>query len=142
MTSRKRIGLAASLVLGTLAFAAVAAPVSAAWYGDGRWHDDDRWRHNNNNSYYYGYHYRLLYGQGPDAKGGAYSYLVNGHMIGGFGVIAWPVTYGETGVMTFIVNQDGEVYEQDLGPDTAQKAGNISAFNPDKGWEKADMTPP
>jgi len=93
-------------------------------------------------SSYYGYHYRLLYGQGPDAKGGAYSYLANGHMIGGFGVIAWPVTYGETGVMTFIVNQDGEVYEQDLGPDTAQKAGNIAVFNPDKDWQKADMTPP
>jgi hypothetical protein len=91
---------------------------------------------------YYGYYYRLLYGQGPAAKGGAYSYLVNGRMIGGFGVIAWPVTYGESGLMTFIVNQDGDVYEQDLGPDTAQKAGNIAVFNPDKGWEKADMTPP
>ena len=91
---------------------------------------------------YYGYHYRLLYGQGAEAKGGAYSYLVNGRMIGGFGVIAWPVTYGETGIMTFIVNQDGEVYEQDFGQDTAVKAGNIAVFNPDKDWEKADMTPP
>jgi Protein of unknown function (DUF2950) len=91
---------------------------------------------------YYGYYYRLLYGQGPAAKGGAYSYLVNGRMIGGFGVIAWPVTYGESGLMTFIVNQDGDVYEQDLGPDTAQKAGNIAVFNPDKDWEKADTTPP
>ena len=63
-------------------------------------------------------------------------------MIGGFGVIAWPVTYGETGVMTFIVNQDGVVYEQDLGPDTAQKAANILVFNPDKDWQKSDMTPP
>src|SRR5690348_5128588 len=53
---------------------------------------------------YYGYHDRLLHGQWPDAKGGAYSYLAGGRMIGGFGVIAWPVTYGETGVMTFIVN--------------------------------------
>jgi hypothetical protein len=91
---------------------------------------------------YYGYYYRLLYGQGPAAKGGAYSYLVNGRMIGGFGVIAWPVTYGESGLMTFIVNQDGDVYEQDLGSDTAQKAGNIAVFNPDKDWAKADMTPP
>jgi hypothetical protein len=91
---------------------------------------------------YYGYRYRLLYGQGPDAKGGAYSYLVNGRMIGGFAVIAWPVSYDDTGVMTFIVNQDGVVYEQDLGPDTAQKAGNIAVFNPDKDWQKADMTPP
>jgi hypothetical protein len=91
---------------------------------------------------YWGYHYRLLYGQGPDAKGDAYSYLANGRMIGGFGVIAWPVAYGDTGVMSFIVNQDGVVYEQDLGPDTPQKAANILVFNPDKDWQKADMTPP
>jgi len=91
---------------------------------------------------YYGYHYRLLYGQGPDAPGGAYSYLVNGRMVGGFAVIAWPVTYGDTGVMTFIVSHNSDVYEQDLGPDTAQKAGNISVFNPDKDWQKSDMTPP
>jgi len=91
---------------------------------------------------YYGYHYRLLNSQGPDAPGGAYSYLVNGRMVGGFAVIAWPVTYGDTGVMTFIVSHNSDVYEQDLGPDTAQKAGNISVFNPDKDWQKSDMTPP
>ena len=91
---------------------------------------------------YYGYHYRLLYGQGPAAKGGAYSYLVNGRMIGGFGAIAWPVRYGDTGVMSFIVNQDGEVYEQDLGPDTARRAAAITLFDPDKNWQKADTTPP
>jgi hypothetical protein len=91
---------------------------------------------------YYGYHYRLLYGQGPDAPGGAYSYLVNGRMLGGFAVIAWPVKWGETGVMTFMVSHNSDVYEQDLGPDTPEKAGNISVFNPDKDWDKADMTPP
>jgi len=91
---------------------------------------------------YYGYHYRLLYGQGPAAKGGAYSYLVNGRMIGGFGAIAWPVRYGNTGVMSFIVNQDGEVYEHDLGPDTARRAAAITLFDPDKNWQKADTTPP
>jgi hypothetical protein len=91
---------------------------------------------------YYGYHYRLLYGQGSAAKGGAYSYLVNGRMIGGFGAIAWPVRYGETGVMTFIVNQDGEVYERDLGPETPQRAAAIALFDPDKDWQKADTTPP
>jgi hypothetical protein len=91
---------------------------------------------------YYGYHYRLLYSQGRDAPGGAYSYLVNDRMLGGFAVIAWPVTWGETGVMTFMVSHNSDVYEQDLGPDTAVKAGNISVFNPDKGWDKADMTPP
>jgi hypothetical protein len=91
---------------------------------------------------YYGYRYRLLYGQGPAAKGGAYSYVVNGRMIGGFGAIAWPVRYGETGVMTFIVNHSGEVYEQDLGPETAQRAAAITLFDPDKNWQKADTTPP
>ncbi len=90
---------------------------------------------------YYGYRFRLLYGQGPDAPGGAYDYLVNGRMIGGFAVIAWPVRYDETGVMTFMVSHSGDVYESDLGWDTAQEAGAISVFNPDKGWEKADMTP-
>lgn len=91
---------------------------------------------------YHGYHYRLLYGQGANAPGGAYSYLVNGRMIGGFGVIAWPVKYDETGVMTFIVNQSGEVYENDLGPDTPQEAAKITLFNPDKDWEKSDTVPP
>ena len=91
---------------------------------------------------YYGYHFRLLYGQGPDAPGGAYSYLVNGRMIGGYAAIAWPVIYGDTGVMTFIVSFSGQVYEQDLGPDTAQRAGNIAVFNPDSKWQKSDMTPP
>jgi hypothetical protein len=91
---------------------------------------------------HYGYYFRLLYAQGPAAPGRARDYLVNGRMIGGFGVIAWPVRYGDTGVMTFIVNQDGVVYQQDLGPQTAEKAGVIASFNPDKGWVKADMTPP
>lgn len=91
---------------------------------------------------YHGYHYRLLYGQGPNAPGGAYSYLLNNRMLGGFGVIAWPVTYGETGVMTFIVNQNGDVYERDLGPETPQRAAQITLFDPDKEWQKADTTPP
>ena len=91
---------------------------------------------------YHGYHYRLLYGQGPNASGGAYSYLLNNRMLGGFGVIAWPVTYGETGVMTFIVNQNGEVYERDLGPETPQRAAQTTLFDPDKEWQKADTTLP
>jgi hypothetical protein len=90
---------------------------------------------------YYGYRFRLLYSQGPDAPGGAYDYLVKGRMVGGFAVIAWPVKYGETGVMTFMTSHSGDVYEQDLGPDTAQEAAAIALFNPGKGWEKADMTP-
>ena len=91
---------------------------------------------------HYGYYFRLLYGQGAAAPGGTRDYIVNGRMIGGFGAIAWPVRYGVTGVMTFIVDYKGEVYQQDLGPETAQKAGMINIFNPDKGWVKADMTPP
>jgi hypothetical protein len=90
---------------------------------------------------YYGYHYRLLYGQGPNATGGAYDYLVKDRMIGGFGVIAWPVRYEETGIMTFVVNQDGVVYEKDLGPNTPAEVGRISRFDPDKSWNKADTTP-
>lgn len=90
---------------------------------------------------YYGYRFRLLYRQGPDAPGGAYDYLVNGRMLGGFAVIAWPVHYGETGVMTFMVSQNSDVYERDLGADTAQRAAAINVFNPDKDWDKADMEP-
>jgi hypothetical protein len=91
---------------------------------------------------HYGYNFRLLYAQGPAAPGGARDYIVNGRMIGGFAAIAWPVRYGETGVMTFIVSQGGDVYQRDLGPETAQRAAAIATFNPDKDWTKADMTPP
>jgi hypothetical protein len=91
---------------------------------------------------HYGYNFRLLYAQGPAAAGGAHDYLVNGRMIGGFAVIAWPVRYGETGVMTFIVNYNSDVYEKDLGPDTPARAAAITIFNPDKGWDKADTAPP
>ena len=85
---------------------------------------------------YYGYHYRILKGQGPDAKGGAYDYVAQGRMIGGFALIAWPATYDNSGVMTFIVNHEGVVYEKDLGPDTASAVQKITKFNPDKTWKK------
>jgi len=91
---------------------------------------------------YFGYRFRMLYGQGPSAPGGAYSYLVDNRMIAGFAVIAWPVTYGETGVMTFMVSHSGDVYERDFGPDTATAVANINVFDPDDNWDKADMTPP
>jgi len=91
---------------------------------------------------HYGYYFRLLYSQGAAAPGGAHDYIVNNRMIGGFAAIAWPVRYGVTGVMTFIVSYEGIVYQQDLGPDTAQRAGAMSAFNPAKGWVKANMSPP
>jgi len=85
---------------------------------------------------YYGYRYRILTRQGPDAPGGAYDYVVQGRMIGGFALIAWPASYGNSGVMTFLVSHDGVVYEKDLGPDTAQAVQKITRFNPDKSWKR------
>jgi hypothetical protein len=91
---------------------------------------------------HYGYYFRLLYSQGSAAPGGTRDYVLGGRMIGGFGVIAWPAQYGVTGIMTFIVNQGGVVYQRDLGPQTAGRAAAITSFNPDKDWDKADMTLP
>lgn len=87
---------------------------------------------------YHGYVYRMLYAQGPNAAGGSHDYVVNGRMIGGFALIATPADYGNSGVMTFIVNQDGIVYEKDLGPDTATEARSIKRFDPDASWRKID----
>ena len=84
-----------------------------------------------------GYYFRILQAQGPAAKGGAYSYLAHGKMMGGFGLIASPATYGVSGVMTFMVNQDGEVFQRDLGPETVARAGQIKSFDPEPGWKKA-----
>jgi hypothetical protein len=89
---------------------------------------------------HYGYNFRLLYAQGPAAPGGALNYLVNGRMLS-FAAIAWPGHYGETGIMTFMVNHDGVLYQRDLGPETRLLAPAIASFNPEKGWEKADVTP-
>jgi hypothetical protein len=85
---------------------------------------------------YHGYVYRILKAQGPDAPGGARDYILDGKMIGGFAVIATPATYGNSGIMTFIVSHDGDVYQRDLGPDTAKVAAKITAFNPDSNWKK------
>jgi Protein of unknown function (DUF2950) len=83
---------------------------------------------------YYGYYYKLLTGQGKDALGGAYDYLVRGKMMGGFGMVAYPAQHGSSGVMTFIVNHDGVVYQKDLGTKTASVAQSMTKFNPDKTW--------
>lgn len=83
---------------------------------------------------YHGYLYRILEAQGPAAPGGAADFVVNGRMIGGFGVIAWPVQYGRSGIKTFIVSHRGVVYERDLGPDTARTVRGITAFDPGEGW--------
>jgi len=85
---------------------------------------------------YYGYYYRILKAQGPDARGGAYDYVVRGKMIGGFALVAYPATYRNSGIMTFIVNQDGVVYQKDLGPATASVAKKMTKFNPDATWNR------
>ncbi|WP_292715383.1 DUF2950 domain-containing protein [Mesorhizobium sp.] len=84
---------------------------------------------------YFGYKYKVLTGQGDHIAGGAYDYVINGNMIAGFGLIAWPAKYGETGVKTFAVNQHGVVYETDLGPTTEQIVKYIDRFNPDDTWQ-------
>jgi hypothetical protein len=88
---------------------------------------------------YHGYFFRMLEGQGPKAQGGALDYIVRGHMIGGFAAVAYPARYGNTGVMTFIVNQDGIVYQKDLGRDTAKLAPAIARFDPSTGWTAVSM---
>jgi hypothetical protein len=85
---------------------------------------------------YHGYLFRILTAQGPDAPGGAYDYLVRGSLIGGFAVIAWPAKYDNSGIMTFIVNHDGVVFQKDLGDATAASAAKITRFNPDKTWKR------
>ena len=87
---------------------------------------------------YHGYRYRILDAQGPSAPGGARSYFVDQHMTGGFALLLWPAVFGETGIMTFMVNQEGQVFETNLGPKTAEKAARIQRFDPDSAWRKVD----
>ncbi|HQT75890.1 MAG TPA: DUF2950 domain-containing protein [Rhodopila sp.] len=88
---------------------------------------------------YQGYYFRILLAQGPDAPGGTKDYVQNGRMTGGFGLIAWPASYGVSGIMTFQVNQDGLVFQRDLGPDTGQIAARMQRFDPDIGWALIDL---
>lgn len=88
---------------------------------------------------YYGYFYKILTAQGPHAPDGACDYVVQGKMIGGFALVAYPAQYGSSGVMTFIVNHDGIVYQKDLGPKTDSLAGAMEKFDPDKTWKKVEM---
>jgi hypothetical protein len=91
---------------------------------------------------YHGYYFRILKGQGSDAAGGALNYVVKGKMIGGFGLIAWPAEYGNSGVMTFLVNHAGTVYQKDLGNRTAVIAERTTLFDPDQTWKKVDAAKP
>jgi len=84
---------------------------------------------------YFGYKFRIMKRQGGNVAGGAYDYVINDNMIGGFALIAWPARYGETGVSTFVVNQAGVVYEKDFGVDTENIVDKIKSFNPGSGWE-------
>ncbi|MGB5715864.1 MAG: DUF2950 domain-containing protein [Gammaproteobacteria bacterium] len=87
---------------------------------------------------YHGYFYRILDAQGEHAKGGAYSYLIGDQMRAGFAVIAWPVEYGDSGVVSFMVSHAGIVYQQDLGPDSASIAGAMTAYDPGPGWTQVE----
>jgi hypothetical protein len=90
---------------------------------------------------YHGYFYRVLKRQGASASGGAYDYVVNGKMIGGFALLAYPAEYGNSGIMTFIVNHDGTVFQKDLGWRTERIARRIESFAPDPTWQKVDAKP-
>jgi hypothetical protein len=85
---------------------------------------------------YHGYLYRILTAQGPHANGGAYDYMVKGHLLGGIALVAYPAQYGSSGVMTFIVNHDGVVYQKDLGRNTVETASAMKLFDPGPGWTK------
>jgi hypothetical protein len=85
---------------------------------------------------FHGYYFKILKGQGGHAEGGKYNYIVNGKMILGFGLVAYPAEYGNSGIMTFIVNQEGIIYEKNLGNNTKSIAEAMKIFDPDKTWEK------
>lgn len=90
---------------------------------DGEWH---------------GYHYRILNAQGQSAPGGAYSYMLGDNMSRGFALIAWPADYGDSGVMSFMISHEGQVFESDIGPDGDQQAKAMTLFDPDSGWHEVE----
>ena len=91
---------------------------------------------------FHGYYFKILTRQGPAAPGGEADYVVNGKMIGGFALVAYPAEYRNSGVMTFIVNYAGTVFQKDLGPNTVQLAERMTSFNPDKSWQAVTDTEP
>jgi Protein of unknown function (DUF2950) len=94
--------------------------------------------YSNKSEPYHGYYFKVLKGQGPSARLGQLDYVINGAMIGGFALVAWPAEYRVTGVQTFIVSYDGVVYQKDLGPDTAKIASAMERYDPDKSWHETD----
>ena len=91
---------------------------------------------------FHGYYFKILTSQGPAAPGGEMDYVVRGKMIGGYALVAYPAEYKNSGVMTFIVNHTGNVFEKDLGPNTAKLAERMTSFNPDKTWKQVSDTTP
>jgi hypothetical protein len=91
---------------------------------------------------FHGYYFKILTRQGPNVSGGALDYIVRGKMIGGFALVAYPAEYGNSGVMTFLVNHTGVVFQKDLGPRTADIAERMTAFNPDQTWRKVSVPAP
>jgi hypothetical protein len=91
---------------------------------------------------YHGYYFKILTKQGPAAPGGELDYIVNGKMIGGFALVAYPAEYRNSGVMTFIVNHTGDIFQKDLGPNTARVAERMTSYNPDATWQKVSDTEP
>ncbi|WP_114241132.1 DUF2950 domain-containing protein [Dyella sp. C9] len=87
---------------------------------------------------YYGYHYRILTAQGASAPGGAYSYMDHGRMTSGFALVAWPAEYGDTGVMSFMISHDGQIFEKDLGKNGAAVAQSMKSFDPDSSWQEVE----
>ena len=83
---------------------------------------------------YHGYYFKILTRQGKHAPAGKYNYIINGHMIAGFGLVAWPAEWGNSGVMTFIVNQEGLIHQKNLGPKTSANAQKITSYDPDNTW--------
>lgn len=83
---------------------------------------------------FHGYYFKILTRQGSSAPGGAYNYVINGNMIGGFGLVAYPAVWGNSGVMTFVINQEGRVYQKNFGPRTVEIAGAMTEYNPDSTW--------
>jgi hypothetical protein len=83
---------------------------------------------------FHGYYFRILTAQGKNAPGGKYSYIINGNMVGGFALVAYPASWGKSGVMTLVVNQQGKVYEKNLGPETEKTARAMKRYNPDATW--------
>lgn len=107
-------------------------PLIAEAHGEGYHHTSGML--NDQQAPYHGYYFKILTCQGKHAPGGKYNYIINGRMIAGFALVAWPAKWSNSGVMTFIVNQQGKVYQRNLGPKTAKIAAAMTRFDPDENW--------